>query len=740
MDKFKFYDTQTVSETHLDGMSSDSQEAFDDSQRVPQVTGINIGITMSAHAADVGLGIVAELTVATGEAAYAPDGKRIVPTDGTLVQMFIDGDSNPIVPATSGNSKIHRVFMIHDEVGSVPALIPGNTTIDTRLSDGAVLYVRAGAEYTTGGTKVYPAKTANELIVADIEMDFGATEVLGGDIDHSFATRIYKTPGGTAAVSPNDFLVKYDTEIRIYIDDVATLFSFPYVTPDDLNLGSTIEGQIAPDSIHNTLGELMNQLQMNTSVGTNGTKFLGFHNQTQWVNGDYSVDSTNAASDPGAAARSISIDDGVREVIEGISSTGNNISGAHRTGFDTTGGITWKDGVDLTDAGRDSVWLMMKGLVEDDLASIDDNESGASKIGFQDEGVLGILWRDGTAFETATVTDVYEAFERVVDRLGDSAGVADGAIKIGYDPDTHEWADGTGLSTDNVADALDEIVDDLAGTTGIRKLGFVSTNFDFSITDVNEGVQGVLDDINDQFVMQQPRTFGVAPWQWADASPIDVGYYIHPLFSTPNRGNSSTSTNYLMVGSDASFFCVNGADYDDAGGTGQGDWTRQDDNVRPSFMGFDDGECFGIGNIGVGCIVKDLLLSPWESDEWADDNGAGFMITIDFGGSGVSNYDCGSHEWKVLYTGASVTFGIGGFARVETAADDVGGYCQYNATLSDVPTSISYFEDGGTIDFNMNTTASPTLRVRDGRGLVATHPSTAAGDAGWVGFATATSP
>ena len=158
MDNFNFYDTQTVDETHLDGMQADTENSHNDTHRVTGITGINLGITLSAHAADVSLGIVAELTVAADARAFSPDGERIVPTDGTLIQMFVDGDENIVSPPTAGNSKIHRVFMVYERAESVSALAPGNITVQTRREDSARLYIRAGAQYVTWGLQDLPCE------------------------------------------------------------------------------------------------------------------------------------------------------------------------------------------------------------------------------------------------------------------------------------------------------------------------------------------------------------------------------------------------------------------------------------------------------------------------------------------------------------------------------------------------------------------------------------------------------
>lgn len=195
-------------------------------------------------------------------------------------------------------------------------------------------------------------------------------------------------------------------------------------------------------------------------------------NQTQILNSDISAQSgtgffaTTRRQDAFVyTAGALSVRAGTPEASDAALLTLIN-SGILASTISYAGGGNWSDG---TTNPATTVEAQLDKIITD-LAT---SPSGGLKVG---AGVTA-LWKEGSGVTGLRVNDI---FNEIVNDLADSTGGDAGGYKIGM-ANTGIWADATGLSATSVGDSITEIISDLASQSGsisgTRKIGFDATSF-----------------------------------------------------------------------------------------------------------------------------------------------------------------------------------------------------------------------------------------------------------------------
>lgn len=169
-DRRDFYWQETVTQTSLD-------EAFDFCENADHVHRVDTGLTGIV----TGLGVTAQavpnltVNVAAGT-AYDANGRRIL-VGGTQVV-----DLAPAQPSVPGNSKIVSVCIRFDRNLQDPEQDGNGATVYTHRFESFEIFLEQGAEAPTG-TEVAPSKPSDGLVLADVTLTQGDTQIQTADID-----------------------------------------------------------------------------------------------------------------------------------------------------------------------------------------------------------------------------------------------------------------------------------------------------------------------------------------------------------------------------------------------------------------------------------------------------------------------------------------------------------------------------------------------------------------------------
>ncbi len=131
--------------------------------------------------------------------SYSKQGERIAFSSGQNQDLSVDDGAVSTAVAAPGNARIVSLFITFDRLLSDPR-IDGNSLTVFHLRDESFAFsVVAGAE-ATSGTEVPPALDPNKILLADVTLLFGTTQIFNADIDTSTTTRredAYAFPSAT---------------------------------------------------------------------------------------------------------------------------------------------------------------------------------------------------------------------------------------------------------------------------------------------------------------------------------------------------------------------------------------------------------------------------------------------------------------------------------------------------------------------------------------------------------------
>lgn len=174
MDKFDWYFERVVTEADLDTAFDNVEDALDRYATDLGVTGLVVG-----GAVTPGAGLT--VNVATG-AVYDQLGQRTSWTGPVNVDMSLDESLASTAVGSPGNEKKLALFVEFVRTPSDPNIDGNGNTVDFVLSEDYVFNVVQGAEAAIGAATP-PALRNDQILIADIRIQFGDTSFASNDID-----------------------------------------------------------------------------------------------------------------------------------------------------------------------------------------------------------------------------------------------------------------------------------------------------------------------------------------------------------------------------------------------------------------------------------------------------------------------------------------------------------------------------------------------------------------------------
>ena len=194
MQRYDFFQGQKVSEAELDSAFAACEDAQQNWALDNGVVGITSGGAVSQHAG------TANMTIdITGATIYDQLGQRICWTALQNIDCSIDENSNSTAVTTPGNGKQLSIFAKFLRVQSDPRLDLEGTTVYFDQAESYEIHVAQGAEGTPPGTP--PALRADEILLADITLIYGQTQILNADILTTRRQWTIKTTSGTSVAT-----------------------------------------------------------------------------------------------------------------------------------------------------------------------------------------------------------------------------------------------------------------------------------------------------------------------------------------------------------------------------------------------------------------------------------------------------------------------------------------------------------------------------------------------------------
>jgi len=415
-DRLDYYFRQKVTEAELDlGFELLEQADLNFANDIG-IFGIIDGMVASEKAGVPDLSV--DLT-APGR-AYDQLGRRIF--FGTLQNVDLSTDLNGVSTAvqTSGNEKIVSLFIKFDRVLSDPRTDGNSQQVFFRRDEGFQFVVRQGAE-AAAGTAVPPPLQPDEVLIVDVTRTFGQTQILNSDLSPDPTV-----PGDVGR--RQDFIFAEASAISVFSGGFNTL---------------------APvtDDVQATLQEIDDEL----------TDHFG---ATARRHAALDVDATATAGSPNALATG-TVRTQLDELLGHINAHENQATGAHAaSAIAYAGGGAWADAV--TNPAT-SVEAQLDKIVADLAAA-----TGAPKI-----GAAATAGSPNSLSAGSVRSQLDELLADINDHENQASG-AHAASAISY-AGSGNWADATSVGGASVEAAIDEIVSDLAATSGAPKIGAAAT-------------------------------------------------------------------------------------------------------------------------------------------------------------------------------------------------------------------------------------------------------------------------
>lgn len=195
MDRFNWFFRQKVTEAELDAGFDAVERALFRIALDWGVVGITTGAEVSERAGTPNLSV----DIAGPATIYDQDGQRISWSATQNLSVSVDESSTSTVVATPGNEKWLSIFAEFTRVQSDPRTDGTGAPILFNQAEGYTLSVVQGAEAAIG-LAVRPSLEADRILLADVRLINGQTQVLNADISTSRREDAFVlTVGGTTA-------------------------------------------------------------------------------------------------------------------------------------------------------------------------------------------------------------------------------------------------------------------------------------------------------------------------------------------------------------------------------------------------------------------------------------------------------------------------------------------------------------------------------------------------------------
>jgi hypothetical protein len=290
-DRKDYYFRQKVTEAELDsGFDTLEQADFNfaiDNEFIGVASGM--GVSQASPTPNLTVDVQGPGT------SYSKDGERINFSSTQNVDVSEDDGGSPTTVTTPGNAKIVSVFAVFDRALSDPRIDGNGATVYFQRDESFDFSVIQGAE-AASGTEVPPPLDASNILLADITLIYGQTQVLNADISTLRREDAFKFIGGTVEIEEGTSYDAIDallTAVNNHIDGIADNHPASAVTYSDtptwLN-GQTLDGATVVDDVQEAIAAVMSDLGLQAS-GNDGAIRLGkyqtpnFHDGTPVATG-----------------------------------------------------------------------------------------------------------------------------------------------------------------------------------------------------------------------------------------------------------------------------------------------------------------------------------------------------------------------------------------------------------------------------------------------------------------------
>jgi hypothetical protein len=476
MHRLDFYYRQRVTESELDD-GFEFAESADWLQNVDAgLTGVASGLLVS-QAGTPNMNVL----VALGT-AYDPQGRRCNVASQQAQDMATDG-SNPTAVTTIGNERWVSLFLTFARNLYDPRTDGLGATVQFHQDELFALVRVQGAE-ASAGTAVRPALDPNAILLADIKLVYGQTQILGtptlaspvsGSIDLTRRQDAFATSGtprslrrGQTRDALSDLLGWYNAHVTGAADR-HTAAQVDYAGGGNwadavTNPAATVEVQL--DKVISDLGGSTGGLKIGaattagspftlstTSVKNQIDQLLGFLNGLSAANISYAGSGAWFDTSVISAAN---VEGAIDEVVSDLAAdAGSARVGSAALSYQLLGPTTISAG---------SIYGQLDSIISA-LADQTAPVTGAGRIGNDayTPGTYGI-----------TLGSIRSQLQEIVTHLNTIAGaIPTTAAAISY-AGSGAWFDATTVSAANVEAAVDEVVSDLAGSgaaSGAAKIG-----------------------------------------------------------------------------------------------------------------------------------------------------------------------------------------------------------------------------------------------------------------------------
>lgn len=182
MDRVNFFFEQRVTQAELDEVFDDVEAAIWNLMKDALGFGFLTGATVVQHSP------TADLSVDLGQfLGYDQLGQRLFQSSGDapeVVNCAVDEVAATTAVTTPGNEKTLALFVEFDRALSEPRLDGNGATVQYQVDESFKVNVVQSAEATLGNS-VPPPLRNDQILVADVVLVYGQTQILNSDIDQS---------------------------------------------------------------------------------------------------------------------------------------------------------------------------------------------------------------------------------------------------------------------------------------------------------------------------------------------------------------------------------------------------------------------------------------------------------------------------------------------------------------------------------------------------------------------------
>lgn len=257
MQRFNFFFRQKVTEAELDAAFDACEQAFFQWALDNGVVGITAGADVAQNAGTPNLTV----DVSGPASIYDQSGQRINWTGTQDVDCSVDENSNPTAVTTPGNEKYLTLFAKFVRSLSDARLDGEGNSVFFNRAESFVINVAQGAESAAPATP--PILRADEILLADIKLVFGQTQILNADISTTRRQWAIKTTG----ISPGIGVGTVEEAIQL----LATSSSLEYGGGPAWHDGTTNPATTVEAQLDKIVAELADE----TTYGNGGADKVG---------------------------------------------------------------------------------------------------------------------------------------------------------------------------------------------------------------------------------------------------------------------------------------------------------------------------------------------------------------------------------------------------------------------------------------------------------------------------------